>query len=629
MLILASGSGCKKSASEGAPPKSSVNSQPSTLNPQPSTALARVHWLGRNRIAAQTNSAYFMSLWNMPEAARLETQTLDKLALAMVGDQVEEARLSGITNQASVTTSQPAENRKQKAEGTNQTGVLVNRKSQIVNPQALLLRPLLDDLVREESYLEVQQQADQPAELVLAVRLDDLRADLWTSNVSAVIASMTNVQSLPAPASRFAWRLSLTSPTSSLLPLPSHLELARVGEWTLLGIAPETNGLLAELSHHILLDHTPVTAAGTGSSFQVDPATRKVGPTPGSPAATNHWLEADLDLQRVSSALSLGWHIPDAWPRIATTWTRNGQFVRTTGELTFATPLNLQLEPWNIPTNFINNPLVSFTALRGVRPWLARQKWLQQLQIEPVPNQFCVWASGPTPMLTYAATPMTNAASLLQKVGPRVEAELNPWITSNAMGNVQYSNEPAGLGWSGIPMFTPTIAAVAAAGGSFLVGWVGAKPSIADKPAPPALFAQLTRPNLVYYDWEITPGKLAHLVYLGQTARLALVLPQLPPESAGLAFLLAVAPKLGNTGTEILQDDPARLSFVRNSQSGFTALELHLLADWLESPAFPRGLHSSLAPKPLRKTRPRPGAKSIPSIPAAGQPRTNVVVPPR
>ena len=106
--------------------------------------------------------------------------------------------------------------------------------------------------------------------------------------------------------------------------------------------------------------------------------------------------------------------------------------------------------------------------------------------------------------------------------GPRVEAELNPWITVDPMGNVQYSNEPAGLGWSGIPMFTPTIAAVAAAGGSFLVGWVGAKPSIADKPAPPGILGPVeTRPNLVYYDWEITPGKLAHLVYLGQTARLA------------------------------------------------------------------------------------------------------------
>jgi hypothetical protein len=392
-------------------------------------------------------------------------------------------------------------------------------------------------------------------------------------------------------------------------------------------VASETNGLLAELSGRILLDHTPVPAPGTSSSFQVDPVTRKVRPALGNPAATNYWLEVDLDLRRVSSALSLGWHLPDAWPRIAATWTGNGQLVRTTGELTFATPLNLQLEPWIIPTNFIYNPLVSFTALRGVRPWLARQNWLQHLQIEPVPNQFCAWASTASPTFTFAATPMTNAASQLQTFGPRVAAEFNPWIANNALGLLQYSNETASLAWSGIPMFTPTVETIATAGKSFLVVGVGSKPPSAGKPAPPELFSQLmARPNVVYYDWEITQAKLAHLVYLGQTARLALVLPQMPPESAALAFLLAVAPRLGNTGTEIIQDGPAHLSFIRNSHSGFTGAELHLLADWLESPAFPRGLHSSLAPRPMKK--PRTSTKSISPIPAAGQPRTNSVVPP-
>ena len=622
MLILVSSSGCKKSASEGGHSQFQTTNQPSTLNPQPSTTLARVHWLGKKRIATQKTSSYFMSIWNMPEAVRLETQTLDKLALAMVGDQAEEARLSGISNQAPAASSPPAETRKQKSEGTNQTGVLVNRKSQIVNPQALLLRPLLDDLVGEECYLEIQQVTNQPAELVLAVRLDDSQADLWTSNVSAVVASMTNVQSLPAPASRLAWRGTLGS-------RPSTFELARAGDWTLLGVASETNGLLADLCNRIRLDHTPVAAPGTNSSFQVDPVIRKVGPAPGSPTTTNRWLEADLDLRRLSSALSFGWHLPEAWPRIAATWTGNGEFVRTTGELTFATPLNQHLEPWNIPTNLIHQPLVSFTALRGVRPWLARQKLFQQFQVEPVPDQFCAWASGPTPLLTFAATPMTNGAALLEVLGPRAAAELNPWITNNALGVLEFSKQAAGLAWEGIPMFTPVIEATANPVGSFLVVGVGSKPTAAGKPAPPELFSQLmARPNLVYYDWEISQAKLAHWVFLGQTARLVFQLPQMPPESAAFAFLLAAAPKLGNTGTEIIQDGPARLSFVRNSHSGFTGAELHLLADWLESPAFPHGLHSSLAPRPVKKPMPKPGTKSTPTMPAVGQPRTNSVAPP-
>jgi len=38
------------------------------------------------------------------------------------------------------------------------------------------------------------------------------------------------------------------------------------------------------------------------------------------------------------------------------------------------------------------------------------------------------------------------------------------------------------------------------------------------------------------------------------------------------------------------------LTFARKSTLGFTALELHLLADWLESPRFPHGLHTFPAP---------------------------------
>ena len=197
------------------------------------------------------------------------------------------------------------------------------------------------------------------------------------------------------------------------------------------------------------------------------------------------------------------------------------------------------------------------------------------------------------------------------------------------MGNVQTTTVPTGLAWGGIPMFTPSIEATTTMAGVFLVGCVGTSPSGAGKPAPPELLSQLiARTNLVYYDWEFTQAKLAHWVYLGQTARLALGLPQMVSENAGFGFLLAASPKLGNAGTEVIQNGPTSLSFIRNSHLGFTAVELHLLADWLESPAFPRGLRSVLAPRPVKKVLPRPGTKSIPSMPAARQPRTNAVVPP-
>jgi hypothetical protein len=649
MLILALGSGCKKSPSESTSSKSQTTNPPSpaaprtsqngpigeraqrgeTLNPQLSTTIARVHWLGKKRIAAQKTAGRFMSLWNLPEALTLEAQTIDKLALAIGGasNDVNAALQSTSTNAPLVFTNYPA---------------LVAS-----NHTAALLRPLLDDLVREEAYLEVEQRAGQPAELAIAVRLEEPRADLWTSNVTAVLSSLTNVQSIAAPASRLAWRFAPgpavaeqngkdttngtnMATTSVLGSRPSTIEMARAGEWTVVGFAPETNGLLAELCHRIQVDQTPVPAAVTNSALQMNPVTRKVSPAPESSATAPSWLDVDLDLNRLSTALAFGWHLPDGWPRISATWTSTGEYVRIAGELIFAKPLGIQLEPWNIPTNLIHDPIFSFTALRGLRPWLARQNWFSRFQVDPVPDQLSLWASTAVPVFTFAATPMTNAATALRTFGPRVAAELNPWITNNALGALLCRNEPAGLSWNGIPMFTPAIEAVAAPGGDFLVGGLGGTISTNGKAAPPGLFAQLNvRPNLVYYNWEFTQAKVAHWTYIGQTLRLALMLPQMDGKSAAFAFLLAAAPSLGNTGTEILQDGPAHMRFLRNSSLGFTGAELHLLADWLESPAFPRGLHSLLAPRPAKKPVVRPGMTSVPAMPSAGPTSTNPVVPQR
>jgi hypothetical protein len=61
----------------------------------------------------------------------------------------------------------------------------------------------------------------------------------------------------------------------------------------------------------------------------------------------------------------------------------------------------------------------------------------------------------------------------------------------------------------------------------------------------------------------------------------------------------ALSPHLGNSTTEVHLASPTQLSFVRTSTVGFTGFELEFVADWLESPDFPRGLHTLNAPAPL------------------------------
>src|SRR5258706_16255255 len=84
--------------------------QPLSAAPATET-LACVHWLGLNQIELDPNPAQFMKMWQLPQTAVLVKPTLDKLSRWPGG---------GVSNAA-----------------------------------AALIRPLLDDLVTSEFYLEV------------------------------------------------------------------------------------------------------------------------------------------------------------------------------------------------------------------------------------------------------------------------------------------------------------------------------------------------------------------------------------------------------------------------------------------------------------------------------------------
>src|SRR5262245_1885013 len=115
LTALALTAGCGKSETPGAPPRSPSGQEIAPL-PRP-PVLARIHWLGKKRIAADTNSAVLMPIWNEPESAKLEAQILDKFSLTpwqFLGQTVD-------TNAGAI------------------------------------LRPLLNDIVENECYLEIRQ----------------------------------------------------------------------------------------------------------------------------------------------------------------------------------------------------------------------------------------------------------------------------------------------------------------------------------------------------------------------------------------------------------------------------------------------------------------------------------------
>ena len=105
-----------------------------------------------------------------------------------------------------------------------------------------------------------------------------------------------------------------------------------------------------------------------------------------------------------------------------------------------------------------------------------------------------------------------------------------------------------------------------------------------------------SRTNLVAYHWEATGSRAESTHVLGQLLRAITRHPQMPANTPSSQWLEAARSRLANSTTVVTLTKPNTLAFERRSTTGFTALELHLLADWMESPQFPRGFYSTLSP---------------------------------
>lgn len=545
-LVLALGIGCG-------------NAEPATNTPpasQPAPApsgetVARLHWVGQKRVAAETTGTNLPGIWNLPASKQLAAQMLDRLSAAPW-------RLAqgnpALTNAATLT-----------------------------NVAAAQLRPLLEDLFSEESFVEVRQGTNQTGELAFAIRLSEERARLWETNLAAVLESLTSRRPMPAMGDRHGW--SLKQPQS-----PKLIELARAGQWTVVGAAQERNALLGEMLVRIQRDHVPVAAS-----------------------PSNAWVEADFDLRRVAAAMSLSWKLPADWPRISLTFSKERENVSTRGMLSFARPMTLELEAWSFPTNLIHEPLVSFSAFRGGSSWLGSLEGWNANKLGIPPNELYSWALDGSPMQAYLAVPLANSSNWVSRLSEVLIRVGNLWLATNGMGSIEQSPDSNALSCRTIPFISPFFKSVESGKQGFV--FTGLFPDLAaqtDSVPPAELLGQvLGQTNLVYYGWELTGSRIKAWIHIGQLLRALSHKAQLPAGCAGLGWLKAVSSELGNCVTVVKQVEVNKLSFVRQSTMGFSALELHLLADWLESPQFPLGLWTMFAPsvnffggKPSPKTDP-------------------------
>lgn len=430
------------------------------------------------------------------------------------------------------------------------------------NAASALLRPLLDDLVSSEFHLEVYSPANsqfriRDSQFFLAVRLPAERARLWQANLAAV----------------HGWWLQKSH-------TPERIEFSRVGRWTLVGFGRGTNNLLPEFAARIARSQAPFV--------------------------TNFWLEADLDPSRLADCFSsdqtrgeLGAvnYLSSTLKTIDHlnfTITGEAGDVLTRGTLDFSRLLDAPLPSWEIPANFIHQSLTSFTAVRGLASWLAGLPAWQKLQIAPSPGQMFFWAQDGVPFQTYFAAALPSASNELWQLAGRLMQNANPWLDTNGEGNFLWSTNLPGLVWQGASILSPFLKPVIVNQHDYILG--GLYPLTRggfNLPLGEKLRSILRTTNLVYYQSEQTGERVEDGLFITQLFRLVLHKQQLPPTAA--LWLKNIEPLLGDSTTVATQTAPSAITFTRHSTFGFTALELHLFADWLESPEFPRGLHSSLA----------------------------------
>jgi hypothetical protein len=537
-LLVASQAGCKKSPSQESPDKQGTSQRTASATAELQTAL-RIHWLGMKRLGAESNAASFVKVWNMPESQKLEAQTLDKLAGAPW---------------------------RPSPQGTNAAEISVT------NSASHLLRPLLDDLVQEECYLEVSGLSNRLGGMALAIRLDDQRSSLWKTNFAAVVESFTEAHAL-----------------ASLLTNSSTFE--RVQDWTLVGFGPEQRPLLTKFADAIHANGIPF-------------ATR----------ITNFWVEADADLSRLGHAIPVIAPLISNLAKVNLTVIGQGPSVRTEAHLKFDRPLVLNLEPWNLPTNLIHEPLTSFTALRGARPWLATLGPFKDVPVENLPNQLFAWAEGTSPMLYFCAAPVPDASNKVYQTTEYLLHEGNAWMATNGFGKFRRPKDSNSVVWDTVPFLDPHLEAAHSSDTDFALLRFGPS-TYTNRPPPPGLFEQFVGvTNVLAYDWELSGPRLESWLYFAQFFRFVLRKTQVPPESVSIAWFNAIEPNLSNCGSEVIQSAPDELLFLRNSTIGLSSLELQLLADWFESPNFPYGLTTFAPSRPpaIPKRKLPPGLSPVP-----------------
>jgi hypothetical protein len=467
---------------------------------------------------------------------------------------------------------------------------------------AAALRPLLDDLLSAESLGAAGGAADGPLSFMVALRLDDARAQAW----QATLPKAAGGPGQSFQAQGFTGRQWNLAGGQSFW-------LVRAKDWLLAGGGDGLRSLQTQYLQQISQHGRP------------------------APALNPSWLEADVDWPRLARWLP---NFPRLFQlaRTKITFTAADQSLFMSATVIYPKPVPWKFEPWRIPTRIIRDPLISFSAGQDIAAFMDPGEPLAKLTDNPLTGQFYLWALGEMGLQSYGAWPVANATNSLQRVSTEAAAAFNGVFKEKAWGELLWQPERKTLIWANLcPILFPLLQVAPETNGQYLLASCFPL-ELRNKPAPEGLFQQFTgRTNLVYYDWEGTGNRLE------QWRLLSGMLPVLPrmqllpsaPNSASRPpaarsaspsaatnnpsarprvrppivvvenWLSGVTPMLRDhdTVTEITRTAPAELTVARKSPFAVTSFELVLLSHWLSGTGSP-GIIPSLLPPAAKVTGP-------------------------
>jgi hypothetical protein len=441
--------------------------------------------------------------------------------------------------------------------------VLKDRIGENTNDFAALLQPLADDLLKSEWYAEMRGAPNPVPEMLLAIKLNAARAGAWRTNLATVLESWTHIQVKGIQADGFqGWELVKHDN-------PNRIRLFLAGEWVVFGWGQDDLQLQPAMLQRLKDRKRPVDAA------------------------KDYWLDAWVDWTRLESGKFLVGTIK--FPKTRLVLQGRKDFVRPQLTMQFPEPLGLKPEPWKVPAGLIHNPIISFTAVRGIAPRLGELDAVKRWNVGTLPGQYFIWSADGIPYETSLAAPVADGSNYLARLQPGLVSWLNQVLSvTKAKLEAHWTNNMVAV--DGVPFVAPTLRAVREPAGDYLVASLLPSPP-RKEPLPPALLNELnSHSNRVYYDWEITEARIQKLRAIRQLYFLARTVGLPASDSTAQKWLNAVKAKLGNCATEVNQTAPNELTLLRNSTIGLSALELTGFVQWLEAPEFPLNMNVKTTP---------------------------------